>query len=50
MRAGLRTLVIAKRERKARPPALRRDATGTLRGVLVLRDGTIVKGTFRKAT
>lgn len=49
-RGGWKTLVIAKRERKARPPALRNDATGTLRGVLVLRDGTIVKGTFRKAT
>jgi hypothetical protein len=49
-RLGLRSIVIAKRERARRPPELRGVAgTGTLQGVLVLRDGTIVRGHYRKA-
>jgi hypothetical protein len=49
-REGLRTLVIAKRERARRPPSLKGAAgTGVFRGVLVLADGTLVRGHYRKA-
>ena len=47
---GLRSLVIAKRERARRPAALRGvKGTGVFKGVLVLADGTIVRGHYRKA-
>lgn len=50
--AAVRDLKIAVRERKAAPPHLRDPRlrnVASYKGVLVLRDGTLVKGIYKKA-